>query len=292
MPGSGLQVSTEGYLFPSHLVLTATHIIKLRDRNPKLSAVLSRRPLTTIAKITAKKKHPNLLTVVFESELASSAPPSPQVVAPAVEDVANSPAAAAAADPPAGEANADPGPPQSPQFEIGDEDDSVDHSFADDVDAPSPSEGPAAASASNTSDLISLGDPAAPSGDLISLDSPAPAPAPAPAPSPGGDLISLGGEIEPASAATTDGTAEGTAGPIVSPESPPPSSPGGGGGGGDAASGPSTPNGYVTDGRYVEVREMYMIPEATKAKAAFRDSIIALAEAGLSQVNVTPNSKD
>lgn len=277
------EVSTEGYLFPSHLVLTTTHIIKLRDRNPKLAAVLSRRPLTSIAKITAKKKHPNLLTVVFESEPSPSTPPSPQAVEPAVESVVDSPAAAAVAvvEPPAGEDNADPAPPQ---FEIGDEDDSVDHSFADDADAPSPSEG-SAAPTSGAPDLISLGGPAPPSGDLILLDSPAPAPAPAPAAPPSGDLISLGGEAEAAVTTTTNGAAEDMA-PLVALESPP--SPGGG----DAASEPTTPSSPAADGRYVEVREMYMIPEATKAKAAFRDSIIALADQGLSEVSVTPNSKD
>jgi hypothetical protein len=69
------EVSSEGYLFPSHLLLTDTHLIKLRDRNKKgnEAVVLSRRELSRIQKITAKKKHPNILTFLFDAEADVSA---------------------------------------------------------------------------------------------------------------------------------------------------------------------------------------------------------------------------
>eukprot|EP00039_Didymoeca_costata_P022030 m.3507 g.3507 ORF g.3507 m.3507 type:complete len:854 (-) comp2781_c0_seq2:96-2657(-) len=63
------EVSHEGYLFPSHLILTSTHLLKLRDQRRKDEAVvLSRRELSRIQRITAKKKHPNILTFFFDVE--------------------------------------------------------------------------------------------------------------------------------------------------------------------------------------------------------------------------------
>jgi hypothetical protein len=57
-------------MYPSHLVLTNSHVIKLRElRVGRDEAVfLSRRPLPTVTKITAKKKHPNLVALVFEDD--------------------------------------------------------------------------------------------------------------------------------------------------------------------------------------------------------------------------------
>lgn len=78
------EVGAEGYLFPSHLLLTQTHLIKLRDRNGKRgeAVVLSRRELSRIQRITAKKRHPNILTFVFDAEQhPSSLPPSPSAAA-------------------------------------------------------------------------------------------------------------------------------------------------------------------------------------------------------------------
>ena len=61
------EVDAEGYLIPSFLVLTRGHIIKLRDLNRRGEAVVAaRRPMHQVLKITAKKKHPNLVTVVYE----------------------------------------------------------------------------------------------------------------------------------------------------------------------------------------------------------------------------------
>ena len=64
------EVSTEGYLFPSHILLTSTHMIKLRDRNKARgeAVVLSRRELSRIQRITAKKKHPNIFTFLYDTE--------------------------------------------------------------------------------------------------------------------------------------------------------------------------------------------------------------------------------
>eukprot|EP00038_Savillea_parva_P013495 m.8431 g.8431 ORF g.8431 m.8431 type:complete len:872 (-) comp2537_c0_seq1:237-2852(-) len=67
------EVDTEGYLYPSQLVLTQTHVIKLRDRSSRDAEVMSRRPLLSIGRITAKKKHPNLITLVFEVPVRPSA---------------------------------------------------------------------------------------------------------------------------------------------------------------------------------------------------------------------------
>ena len=75
------EVGAEGYLFPSHLLLTQTHLIKLRDRSGKRgeAIVLSRRELSRIQRITAKKRHPNILTFVFDAEQhPSSDDPDPQ----------------------------------------------------------------------------------------------------------------------------------------------------------------------------------------------------------------------
>lgn len=86
------EVGAEGYLFPSHLLLTQTHLIKLRDRNGKRgeAVVLSRRELSRIQRITAKKRHPNILTFVFDAEQhPSSLPPSPSAAAGESHDEAH-----------------------------------------------------------------------------------------------------------------------------------------------------------------------------------------------------------
>lgn len=57
-----------GLMFPSWLILTPSSIIKLREMQGKKgerAAVMWKRPLTTIVKVTAKKKHPTLLTFVY-----------------------------------------------------------------------------------------------------------------------------------------------------------------------------------------------------------------------------------
>jgi hypothetical protein len=64
------ELSEEGYMIPSFLVMTRTHILKLRVRvnDPDHAFVLWRRDLLRLMKITSKKKHPDLLVMQFECE--------------------------------------------------------------------------------------------------------------------------------------------------------------------------------------------------------------------------------
>ncbi|OWR52708.1 hypothetical protein KGM_205801 [Danaus plexippus plexippus] len=61
------EVLSNGYMFDSHLVVTETHLIILREIPNKkgVAKILSRRPLSTIVKITAKKRHPELITFKY-----------------------------------------------------------------------------------------------------------------------------------------------------------------------------------------------------------------------------------
>ncbi|CAH0406933.1 unnamed protein product [Chilo suppressalis] len=61
------EVLINGYMHDSHLIVTETHLVVLRDiLNKKGTAkVMSRRPLSTIVKITAKKRHPELITFKY-----------------------------------------------------------------------------------------------------------------------------------------------------------------------------------------------------------------------------------
>ncbi|XP_047992368.1 TBC1 domain family member 23 [Leguminivora glycinivorella] len=61
------EVLLNGYMYDSCLVVTETHLIVLRDIPNKrgMYKVLSRRPLSTIVKITAKKRHPELITFKY-----------------------------------------------------------------------------------------------------------------------------------------------------------------------------------------------------------------------------------
>lgn len=61
------EVLLNGYMHDSYLVVTETHLIVLRDISNKRGAakVMSRRPLSTIVKITAKKRHPELITFKY-----------------------------------------------------------------------------------------------------------------------------------------------------------------------------------------------------------------------------------
>jgi hypothetical protein len=64
------EVLADGYMYPSHLALTTSHLIKLRELKAGRgeAVVLARHPLRTIMKITSKKRHPNLLTFVYEDD--------------------------------------------------------------------------------------------------------------------------------------------------------------------------------------------------------------------------------
>lgn len=61
------EVLLNGYMHDSHLIVSETHLIVLRDIPNKRGAakVMSRRPLSTIVKITAKKRHPELITFKY-----------------------------------------------------------------------------------------------------------------------------------------------------------------------------------------------------------------------------------
>ncbi|KAI8422208.1 hypothetical protein MSG28_006107 [Choristoneura fumiferana] len=61
------EVLLNGYMYDSCLIVTETHLIVLRDIPNKrgMYKVLSRRPLSTIVKITAKKRHPELITFKY-----------------------------------------------------------------------------------------------------------------------------------------------------------------------------------------------------------------------------------
>lgn len=61
------EVLLNGYMHDSYLVVTETHLIVLREIPNKRghAKVMSRRPLSTIVKITAKKRHPELITFKY-----------------------------------------------------------------------------------------------------------------------------------------------------------------------------------------------------------------------------------
>lgn len=59
------EVHMNGYMYDSHLVLTKTHLVVLRDRDKTTAEVVARRPLSNIVKITAKKRHRDLITFKY-----------------------------------------------------------------------------------------------------------------------------------------------------------------------------------------------------------------------------------
>ncbi|XP_055305736.1 TBC1 domain family member 23 isoform X1 [Sitodiplosis mosellana] len=60
------EVHMNGYMYDSHLILTTTHLIVLRDLDKKGTAeIIVRRPLSNIVKITAKKRHRDLITFKY-----------------------------------------------------------------------------------------------------------------------------------------------------------------------------------------------------------------------------------
>lgn len=59
-------VKLNGFMYRSHLLVTATHLIVLREADGHgMAAVEVRRPLSAIVKITAKKRHPDLITFKY-----------------------------------------------------------------------------------------------------------------------------------------------------------------------------------------------------------------------------------
>lgn len=60
------EVHMNGYMYDSHLILTKTHLIVLRDLDKKGTAeIIVQRPLSNIVKITAKKRHRDLITFKY-----------------------------------------------------------------------------------------------------------------------------------------------------------------------------------------------------------------------------------
>lgn len=59
-------VKLNGFMYRSHLLVTSTHLIVLREADGHgMAAVEVRRPLSAIVKITAKKRHPDLITFKY-----------------------------------------------------------------------------------------------------------------------------------------------------------------------------------------------------------------------------------
>ncbi|KAI9535928.1 hypothetical protein NQZ68_039028 [Dissostichus eleginoides] len=63
------EVKETGHMFPSHLLITASHMYCLREIASRkgFSYIQSRQALNSVVKITSKKKHPELITFKFGS---------------------------------------------------------------------------------------------------------------------------------------------------------------------------------------------------------------------------------
>uniref|UniRef100_A0A674DVZ0 TBC1 domain family member 23 n=1 Tax=Salmo trutta TaxID=8032 RepID=A0A674DVZ0_SALTR len=61
------EVKETGHMFPSHLLITATHMYCLREIASRkgFAYIQSRQALNSVVKITSKKKHPELITFKF-----------------------------------------------------------------------------------------------------------------------------------------------------------------------------------------------------------------------------------
>ncbi|XP_075901597.1 TBC1 domain family member 23 isoform X1 [Nelusetta ayraudi] len=61
------EVKETGHMFPSHLLITATHMYCLREISSRrgFAYIQSRQALNSVVKITSKKKHPELITFKF-----------------------------------------------------------------------------------------------------------------------------------------------------------------------------------------------------------------------------------
>ncbi|XP_026069544.1 TBC1 domain family member 23 isoform X2 [Carassius auratus] len=67
------EVKETGHMFPSHLLITATHMYCLREIAARkgFAYIQSRQALNSVVKITSKKKHPELITFKFGNNNAS-----------------------------------------------------------------------------------------------------------------------------------------------------------------------------------------------------------------------------
>lgn len=59
------EVHINGYMYDSHLIITPTHLIVLRELGRGQAQIIVRRPLASIVKITAKKRHRDLITFKY-----------------------------------------------------------------------------------------------------------------------------------------------------------------------------------------------------------------------------------
>ncbi|XP_077440883.1 TBC1 domain family member 23 isoform X2 [Vanacampus margaritifer] len=68
------EVKETGHMFPSHLLVTATHMYCLREIAARkgFAYIQSRQALSSVVKITSKKKHPELITFKFGSNNAAA----------------------------------------------------------------------------------------------------------------------------------------------------------------------------------------------------------------------------
>ncbi|XP_039600931.1 TBC1 domain family member 23 isoform X1 [Polypterus senegalus] len=67
------EVKETGHMFPSHLLVTATHMYCLREIPSRkgFAYIQSRQALNSVVKITSKKKHPELITFKYGNSSAS-----------------------------------------------------------------------------------------------------------------------------------------------------------------------------------------------------------------------------
>ncbi|TRY96459.1 hypothetical protein DNTS_027532 [Danionella cerebrum] len=67
------EVKETGHMFPSHLLITATHMFCLREIAARkgFAYIQSRQALNSVVKITSKKKHPELITFKFGNNSAT-----------------------------------------------------------------------------------------------------------------------------------------------------------------------------------------------------------------------------
>ncbi|XP_071368780.1 TBC1 domain family member 23 isoform X3 [Centroberyx affinis] len=67
------EVKETGHMFPSHLLITATHMYCLREIASRkgFAYIQSRQALNSVVKITSKKKHPELITFKFGNNNAA-----------------------------------------------------------------------------------------------------------------------------------------------------------------------------------------------------------------------------
>lgn len=243
-----------GLMFASWLLITDTSVIKLREIQGKghQAAIMWKRPLITIVKITAKKKHPTLLSFVYSAAAARAdssvsaadtlQPSTPQPSTPAATagsllDMPNTPAAG----------NRTPAP------NLMDADiDSTPAAVGSSTTAPNPD---------NTADnAFGIDDELDP---LASTASPKPTTSPLQTTS-GSDQRSTGNTNEP-----------------TTPVSPMPSSSVKSDQQNSSASSGSKAHSKKNSG---ERMERYLIPEAAQAKITFRDMIFAARKAAGLQV--------